>query len=147
VRFIQKTLNVIYINSLYVCVHTHCLYYPVSRITTLLARKKSFPWCSIKRRLIGFVWLIMFWFTSLSRIFHLYGDVTIVGEGLQNLGLCSAVRAFEPEGPLGAVRETQTFKTKHYFLLFRRNIAEILLKRRKTENQSLVTWFNVKLRC
>jgi hypothetical protein len=30
-----------------------------------------------------------------SRIFHLYGDVTITGEGLQNLGLCSALRAFE----------------------------------------------------
>jgi hypothetical protein len=27
-----------------------------------------------------------------SRIFHLYGDVTIAGEGLQNLGLCSALR-------------------------------------------------------
>jgi hypothetical protein len=25
-------------------------------------------------------------FTSRSRIFHLYGDVTITGEGLQNLG-------------------------------------------------------------
>jgi hypothetical protein len=34
-----------------------------------------------------------------SRIFHLhvYGDVTITGEGLQNLGLCSALRAFEQE--------------------------------------------------
>jgi hypothetical protein len=25
----------------------------------------------------------------------LYGDVTIAGEGLQNLGLCSALRTFE----------------------------------------------------
>jgi hypothetical protein len=25
----------------------------------------------------------------------LHGDVTITGEGLQNLGLCSALRAFE----------------------------------------------------
>jgi hypothetical protein len=33
-------------------------------------------------------------FTSRSRIFHLYGDVTITGEGLQILGLCSALRAF-----------------------------------------------------
>jgi hypothetical protein len=33
-----------------------------------------------------------------SRIFHLYGDVTIIGEGLQNLGLCSALRAFEQGG-------------------------------------------------
>jgi hypothetical protein len=27
--------------------------------------------------------------------FFTYGDVTIAGEGLQNLGLCSALRAFE----------------------------------------------------
>jgi hypothetical protein len=37
-------------------------------------------------------------FTSRSRIFHLYGDVTITGEWLQNLGLCSAFRAFEQGG-------------------------------------------------
>jgi hypothetical protein len=30
--------------------------------------------------------------------FHLYGDVTIAGEGLQNLGLSSALRAFEQGG-------------------------------------------------
>jgi hypothetical protein len=30
--------------------------------------------------------LIVDSFTSRSRIFHLYGDVTITGEGLQNLG-------------------------------------------------------------
>jgi hypothetical protein len=29
---------------------------------------------------------------------HLYGDITITGEGLQNLGLCSALRAFEQGG-------------------------------------------------
>jgi hypothetical protein len=33
--------------------------------------------------------------TFRSRIFHLYGDVTIIGEGLQNSGLCSALMAFE----------------------------------------------------
>jgi hypothetical protein len=33
---------------------------------------------------------------NFSRIF--YGDVTIVGERLQNLGLCSALRAFEQGG-------------------------------------------------
>jgi hypothetical protein len=43
-------------------------------------------------------WLIIYGFTSRSRIFHLYGDVTITGEGLQNLGLCSALRAFEQGG-------------------------------------------------
>jgi hypothetical protein len=30
--------------------------------------------------------------------FHFYGDVTIAGEGLQNLGLCSALGAFEQGG-------------------------------------------------
>jgi hypothetical protein len=43
-------------------------------------------------------WLVVYGFTSRSRIFHLYGDVTIAGEGLQNLGLCSALRAFEQGG-------------------------------------------------
>jgi hypothetical protein len=42
--------------------------------------------------------LIIYGFTSLSRIFHLYGDVTITGEGLQNLGLCLALRTFEQGG-------------------------------------------------
>jgi hypothetical protein len=54
--------------------------------------------------------LIISCFTSRSRIFHLYGDVSITGEGLQNLcsalsitgeglqNLCSALRAFEQEG-------------------------------------------------
>jgi hypothetical protein len=36
--------------------------------------------------------------TSHSRIFHLYGDVTIAGEGLQNLGIYSALKAFEQGG-------------------------------------------------
>jgi hypothetical protein len=42
--------------------------------------------------------LIIYGFTSRSRIFHLYGDVTSAGEGLRNLGLCSALRAFEQGG-------------------------------------------------
>jgi hypothetical protein len=37
-------------------------------------------------------------FTSRLRMFHLYGDVTIADEGLQNLGLCSALSAFEQGG-------------------------------------------------
>jgi hypothetical protein len=40
----------------------------------------------------------MYGFTSRSRIFHLYGDVKIASEGVQNLGLCSALRAFEQGG-------------------------------------------------
>jgi hypothetical protein len=43
-------------------------------------------------------WKIIYCFTPRSRIIHLYGDVTIAGEGLQNLGLCSALRAFEQGG-------------------------------------------------
>jgi hypothetical protein len=43
-------------------------------------------------------------------------------------------------GSLGAVRETQTFKTKHYILPYRRNMAVILLKGRKTQNQS-INWY------
>jgi hypothetical protein len=42
--------------------------------------------------------LIIQCFMSCSRIFHLYGYVNISGEGLQNLGLCSALRAFEQGG-------------------------------------------------
>jgi hypothetical protein len=40
-------------------------------------------------------WLIIYSFMSRSRFFHLYGNVTIAVEGLQNLGLCSALKAFE----------------------------------------------------
>jgi hypothetical protein len=36
-------------------------------------------------------WLIIYGFTARSRIFHLYGDVTISDEGVQNLGLCLAL--------------------------------------------------------
>jgi hypothetical protein len=49
---------------------------------------------SIKR---GFIYLLIYCFTSHSRIFHLYGEVITAGEELQNLGLCSALRAFEQE--------------------------------------------------
>jgi hypothetical protein len=43
-------------------------------------------------------WLVICGFTSCSKFFHLYGDVTVAGEGLQNLGLCSALMAFEQGG-------------------------------------------------
>jgi hypothetical protein len=45
-----------------------------------------------------FIQTLIYGFTSRSIIFHLYGDVTIAGEGLQNLGLCSALKAFEQGG-------------------------------------------------
>jgi hypothetical protein len=44
-------------------------------------------------------WLIIYGFTSRSRIFHLNGDVTIASEpGLQNLDLCLTFMAFEQGG-------------------------------------------------
>jgi hypothetical protein len=42
--------------------------------------------------------LIDYCFTFRSRIFQLYGDVTITGDGLQNLGLCTALRTFKGTG-------------------------------------------------
>ena len=42
---------------------------------------------------------------SRSRIFLSYGDVNIAGDGLQNLGLCSVLLDFYPEGSLSC----QTF--------------------------------------
>jgi hypothetical protein len=48
--------------------------------------------------LISIDWLIINGFTSRLKVFHLYGDVTIAGEGLQNLGLCSALRVFAQGG-------------------------------------------------
>jgi hypothetical protein len=41
---------------------------------------------------------ITIWFYVPLKNFHLYGDVTIAGEGLQNLGLCSVLKAFEQGG-------------------------------------------------
>jgi hypothetical protein len=38
---------------------------------------------------------IVYCFTSRSRIFHSFGEVTIAGEGLENVSLCSVLRAFE----------------------------------------------------
>jgi hypothetical protein len=37
-------------------------------------------------------------YLSRSEIFHWHGDVTIAGEGLQDLGLCLALRVFEQGG-------------------------------------------------
>jgi hypothetical protein len=39
--------------------------------------------------------LIIYGFASRSRIFHLYGDVTIAGERLKNVCQCSALKALE----------------------------------------------------
>jgi hypothetical protein len=41
-------------------------------------------------------WLIVYYLTSCSRFFfYSYGDVTIAGEGLQNLGICSGPLSME----------------------------------------------------
>jgi hypothetical protein len=37
-------------------------------------------------------------FTSRMRSFHSFGDFTIAGEELQNLGQCSVLQAFEQGG-------------------------------------------------
>jgi hypothetical protein len=55
-------------------------------------------WRIYSSRVPNIDWLIIYRFMSRSIIFHLYGDVTIAGEGLQNWGLCSALRAFEQGG-------------------------------------------------
>jgi hypothetical protein len=57
--------------------------------------KKGFPGSLHVTFCNGYILSILYCFTSRSRIFHLDGDVTIAGERLQNLGLCSALRAFE----------------------------------------------------
>jgi hypothetical protein len=62
-------------------------------IQEMLYRSKS---CWLIDWLID--WLIIYGFRSRLWIFHLYGDVTIAGEGLQNLGLCSAHKGFEQCG-------------------------------------------------
>jgi hypothetical protein len=64
------------------------------RIKDLMARHEEADVIIIQR----IDWLIIHWFTSHARIFHLYGDVSITGKGLQNLGLCLALRAFEQGG-------------------------------------------------
>jgi hypothetical protein len=76
-------------------------------VVNKMCKNKAKEWDQIRGRVelclrgkyfILIDWLIICGFTSCSRIFHLYGDVTIAGEGLQNLGLCSALRAFEQGG-------------------------------------------------
>jgi hypothetical protein len=42
--------------------------------------------------------LIIYCFRSRIKILHLHGDVTTTGEWQQNLGVCSALRAFEQGG-------------------------------------------------
>jgi hypothetical protein len=59
--------------------------------------------------------MIIYSFTSRSRIFHLYGDITITGEGLQNLGLCSALKAFFQGGIFIMIHATPAVTRDHGF--------------------------------
>jgi hypothetical protein len=63
-------------------------------------------------------WLIIYSFTSRSRIFHLYRDVTISGEGLQNLGLCSALRAWAGRDLYRAKPAVTNLKNRNGFFFF-----------------------------
>jgi hypothetical protein len=75
----KKNLNWVSI-SIYLVEHIHL---------------KQSPVCSLYKQTD---WLILCSFTSRSRIFHLYGDVSSTGEELQSLGPCSALSALEQGG-------------------------------------------------
>jgi hypothetical protein len=45
-----------------------------------------------------FIYYLFIVFCPAQEIIYLYGDVTFTGEGLQNLALCSTLRAFEQGG-------------------------------------------------
>jgi hypothetical protein len=64
-------------------------------------RKHSLLNCGVhldKVNLIKVASLFTVLHLAFKRSFHLYGDVITDGEGLQNLGLCSARRVFEQGG-------------------------------------------------
>jgi hypothetical protein len=68
----------------------------LSRIIILRYNNKK-CW-SFSLTIVLFVCLFNYCFTSRSRFFNLYGDLTITGDELQILSLCSALRAFEQGG-------------------------------------------------
>jgi hypothetical protein len=71
--------------------------FTISILITMITQLRSINETYMK--LISGRWrMIIYSFLCRSRIFHSYGDVTIVGEGLQNLGFCSVLRAFEQGG-------------------------------------------------
>jgi hypothetical protein len=79
----------------------------------LHAKKNLLLWPSIRHFDISMIdWLIIYSFTSRSRIFHLYLDVTNAGEGLQNLGLCSALRTFGQGGIFIVPHGTSVFPVR-----------------------------------
>jgi hypothetical protein len=70
----------------------------------ILRNERKFPILFFKRSVVKgqdhsfFKDLTGVFCTVGGTLVHLYGDVTNTGEGLQNLGLCSALRAFEQGG-------------------------------------------------
>jgi hypothetical protein len=94
-------------------------------------------------------WLIDYLrFTSRPRIFHLCWDVTIAGEGLQNLGLCSALRAFE-QGGIFIVPHLLWHRTSVFFCLIRRTtpFSRLLRNMRGCRGGSQSIDFNSMLTC
>jgi hypothetical protein len=61
--------------------------------------------------------VVVYCITSRSWIVHLYGDVTTANEGLQNLGLRSALRAVEQDGK-GCLHHATRTDTKPRFFWF-----------------------------
>jgi hypothetical protein len=90
-------------------------------------------------------------FTSRSRIFHLYGDVTITGEGLQNLGLCSALKAFKKRGIFivpHLLRHGASIFPVSFICLLRhtRGCGEPILTRIFATHKGMIDWLFTVLR-
>jgi hypothetical protein len=75
--------------------HDHSIKFLVPHSRTSVYRISNFP--QVIRLYMQIDWMIINCFTYRSRIFylhvHVYGQVTITGEGLKILGLCLALRA------------------------------------------------------
>jgi hypothetical protein len=93
-KYLEK-LVILYLRRAF----THVWSFQLQALISIYALLEFWAFVLHSKYLNHFIdWLIVYSFTSRSRIFHLYGDVTIASEGLQNLGLCSALRAFEQGG-------------------------------------------------
>jgi hypothetical protein len=71
----------------------------ISEVVTPITNSVGIAWTVTNRKDCN-DWLVVYCFTSRSRIFHSYGAVTFASEGLQKSGLCSALVVFEQEGSL-----------------------------------------------
>jgi hypothetical protein len=86
-------------SPVWIIISVYCCVYPPLLINIKFLRRIIPPSSSLTtcKGMLRTYYELLDWlynFTSRSRIFHLYGDVTITGEGLQNLGRCSVLRAF-----------------------------------------------------